>query len=152
RGVTLRLGRSRSVLRDDLAFATSGQSHYLIRILAITVLHARRADGHAGNSYAEQVGAVLQQVDLFCRHVAFLELTVDDRGVAGAQARGYAGGLLETPHVGFHMIIDREAVVLQVQDPVLAAAAVGVAVDVNGQVVCRLGQTSDEQTGQGDNA
>src|SRR5690606_30428240 len=126
RGVTLRLGRSRSVLRDDLDLATSSQSHYLIRILAITVLHARRADGHAGNGYAEQVGAALQQVDLFCRHVAFHELAVDDRSVAGAQTRGYAGGLLEAAHVGFHMIIDREAVALQMQDPVLAAAAVGV--------------------------
>src|SRR5690606_18166878 len=152
RGVTLRLGRSRSVLRDDLAFATSGQSHYLIRILAITVLHARRADGHAGNGYAEQVGAFLQEVDLFCRHVAFHELTVDDRGVAGAQARGDASGLLEADHVGYYIIVQREAVVRQMQDPVLAATAGCVAVDVNGQVVCRLGKTAHEQTGQGDEA
>ncbi|MNN47346.1 hypothetical protein D3C81_1617630 [compost metagenome] len=79
--------------------------------------------------------------------MAFDELAVDHPGVARRQARRHAQALLDRAHVRLDVVVDGETVVTQVADPGLAAAAVGVAVDVDG--LGGLGQTGDGQQAQG---
>ncbi|CAI8775704.1 hypothetical protein EMIT048CA2_170017 [Pseudomonas chlororaphis] len=138
------------VVRDHHVLAVLGQADDLVGIGGHAVhFHAGRTHGHAGGGDAEQVVAFAQGQHLVGRHMAFDEFAVDHRGVAGRQARGHAQALLDFAHIAFDMVVDLEAVGLQVLDPFLAAAAVGVAVHIDGDQVGGLGQGADEQGRQG---
>lgn len=135
------------VLRQYRGLAAPGQADDLVGVLAVAHFHARRADRHARYGGADQVGAFAQLEDVGCRHVAFDELAVDHSGMTGAHAVGHAETALDCAHVCFHMVGDLETVGFEVLDPVLAAAAVGVAVDVDGQRFGGLDQGTVEQGG-----
>jgi hypothetical protein len=81
--------------------------------------------------------------------MAFDELTVDQAGMTGRQTRWHAVLLLEFAHVGFDMVFDLEAIGFQMGDPFFAAAAIGVAVNFDGDQVGGLGQRRNEQGAQG---
>jgi hypothetical protein len=81
--------------------------------------------------------------------MALDKLAVDHPGMTGGQARRYAQALFERTHVAFDMVVDLEAVVFQVADPGLAAAAVGVAVHVDAEHLGGLGQTGEATEKQG---
>ncbi|MNR53920.1 hypothetical protein D3C85_1740150 [compost metagenome] len=63
--------------------------------------------------------------------MAFDEFAVDHPGVAGGQSRRHAEALLDAIHVGFDMVVDLDAVLAQMANPGLAAAAIGIAVDIH---------------------
>jgi hypothetical protein len=58
--------------------------------------------------------------------------------------------LLEAAHVAFDVIFNFETVGFEVADPFFAAAAIGVAMDFDGDQIGCLGQGGDEQGAQGD--
>lgn len=89
--------------------------------------------GTAAPRRAEQVGLLAQFEDVGGRYMAFDKLAVDYPCMTGGQARRHAQALFERTHIGFDMVDHVKTVVLQVADPGLAAAAVGIAVYVNGQ-------------------
>ena len=103
------------------------------------------AQWHARCGKAQQVVALAQSQDLLGGYVAFDELAVDHRGVAGAKAWRHAQALFHRAHVGFNVVVDLETVALQVADPLLAAAAVGVAVYIDGDQFGGLGQGGGKQ-------
>ncbi|MNC52710.1 hypothetical protein D3C75_1020730 [compost metagenome] len=115
--------------------------------MAVAHLHARRAGGHAGHGGTQQVGPLAQFQHIAGRYVALDEFPVHHAGVAGAQAVGHAEAGLDRGHVGLLMVADLDAVGLQVADPGLAAAAVGVAVDIHGDGLRRL-DNAGEQGGE----
>jgi hypothetical protein len=57
--------------------------------------------------------------------------------------------LLELAHVGFDMVFNFETVGFQMADPFFAAAAIGIAVNFDGNQVGGLGQGRDEEGAQG---
>ena len=65
--------------------------------------------------------------------MAFDKLAIDYPSVTGREAGWHAQALFNRAHVVLDMVVDSKAVVLQVADQAFAAAAIGVAMDVNGQ-------------------
>ena len=61
-----------------------------------------------------------------------------------------AQALLDRTHVGLDMVVDLEAVFLQMRDPLFAAAAIGIAVHIDGHRLGGLGQGGEEQGAQGE--
>jgi hypothetical protein len=57
--------------------------------------------------------------------------------------------LLECAHVAFDVVLDLEAIGLQMADPFLAATAIGIPVDLDRDQVGGLGQGGNEQGAQG---
>jgi len=100
--------------------------------------HARRGD-------TEQIIALAQRQHVLGGYVTFDELAVDHGGMARAQARRDAEALFDRAHIGLNVIIDLETVAFQMADPLFAAAAVGVAVYVDGDQLGRLGQAGGQQ-------
>ena len=125
-----------------------GQADDLIGVLAVAHFHAGRADRHAGHRCASEVRLGTQLEDVGCRHVAFDELATDHGGMAGAEPGRHAMGNLHRAHVGRDAGGHAEAVGLEVLDPVLAAAAVGVAMDVDGDRLGGLRQAGKESGGK----
>ncbi|MNN55682.1 hypothetical protein D3C81_1705710 [compost metagenome] len=113
----------------------------MVGFLHSTVLHPRRAYRHAGYSNPEKVGALSQLDYLLGRHVAFNKFPIDHRSVAGREARSDAQLLLDRAHVCvcFYMINDGEAVRFKVLNPLLAASAVKLSIDINRQRFSSVG-------------
>lgn len=74
------------------------------------------------------------------------ELPTDHRGVAGGKPRCHAQALLERAHVRLDVVVNAEAIDLQVLDPVLAAPAVGITAYVDR--AGGLGEGRHEQAGK----
>ncbi|MCY1552693.1 hypothetical protein D9M68_891050 [compost metagenome] len=72
------------------------------------------------------------------------EFAVDHSGVAGSQARRYAEALFDRAHIVLDVVGDAETVVLQMADPGFAAAAIRVAVYVDGNRFGGLGKAAKE--------
>ncbi|MNW05551.1 hypothetical protein D3C71_2018130 [compost metagenome] len=75
--------------------------------------------------------------------MALDELAVDHPGMTGGQARRHAEALLDCAHVAFDMVVDAETVVLQMADPGLAAATIGVAVHIDADRLGSLGEAGE---------
>jgi hypothetical protein len=121
----------------------------LIRIAHAIHLHAWRAHGHAGRGNTQEIVTLAQGHYLIGRYVTFDEFAVYQTGMARRQTRWHAVLLLEFAHVAFDMVLDLEAVGLQVADPFFAATAIGVAMDFDRDQVGGLGQGGDQQGAQG---
>ncbi|MNG30222.1 hypothetical protein D3C84_1158020 [compost metagenome] len=77
--------------------------------------------------------------------MALDELAVDHCGVTGRKPWCHSQTLFDQGHVGFDMIDDLEAIGFEVRDPLLAAAAVGVAVHIDVDRLGRLARGPEEQ-------
>jgi len=117
-------------------------------------IHTLRLKGGESSSVvifageADALRLFLQQAaDLAGRDVAFDRVAADQAGVAGGQPVGDAH-LRAHRVVAAGMDLHREAVGLQVLDPVLAAAAFGRFPDLDQDLGLRLGQRGEGQGGQ----
>ncbi len=70
--------------------------------------------------------------------MAFDELSINHRGVAGGQSLRHTKALLNGTHIAFNVIVDLEAIGFKMFNPSLAAAAIGVAVHVECQRIRRI--------------
>src|SRR3990167_6613521 len=136
-------------LAQHLILSLLVQAYHLVGLAPTAVFHARRAGRHARYGCAEQVRALAQFEDVRGGYMSLDKLAVDHPGMTGGQARRYAKALFERTHVAFDMVVDLEAVVFQVADPGLAAAAVGVAVHVDAEHLGSLGQAGEATEKQG---
>ncbi|MCY1306843.1 hypothetical protein D9M70_567270 [compost metagenome] len=118
--------------------------------MPVAHLHSRRACRHARYRRAHQVRAFAQLEDIRGRHMAFDELAVDYPGMTGAHGVRHAEAGLDRAHVRLDMVVDLEAVLFEMADPVLAATAVGVAVDVDGQRFGCLHGAGEQQREEGE--
>ena len=75
--------------------------------------------------------------------MTFNEFAVDHAGMAGSQPWLHAKALLDAAHIILYMVIDLETIGFKVGNPGFAAATIGIAVYVNGQLLsclCQRGQ------------
>src|SRR6267378_3478185 len=119
----------RSVTREDSGLAVLVEGENLVVLLA-RPLHSRRSHRHTRHCQPRHPGLFLQQLrDIRGGHVSLDQIPVHHCGVTRRQGVGDAEGALYFRHCRSVLRVDTVAVLDEIVDPVLAAAAARILVD-----------------------